>query len=270
MKFLSAILLLCVFATAISCGGGSKSSTAGMPLSGNWQITLVRHNLAQEFPYSGFLQQSGNAITGSVILNSTNGCAGVGPVTGTLNGQNLQLDINEFGQDITLTGTVPSLGGSDVTSMSGQFSNVSGGCLFSSTGNWSAVRVTPLTGSFHGAFQTQHNGTLDVTGTMTQGSNIGASNASISGSITASGNARFCSYLTTATITGVISGTSVLLTLYGPDGSQIGQIGQAGSSPAVPATITADATSLSGPSLFLALDPVNCPQDEGTVQLTFP
>lgn len=252
MKLLSAVFLLCALAIVLACGGASKSSAPpSTALSGNWEITMLRHNLATPFAYSGFLLQSGSTVTGSVILNGENGCAGVGPVSGTINSQNLQLDINEFGQDVSLTGALSQTGGAP--SIAGQFSSVAGGCEdFTSTGTWTAVQIPPLTGKFHGSFSTTGNTatTIDVSGTLTQGPNIGASNAALSGTITATSATPFCAYLTTATVTGLISGTSVTLTLYGPDGSQIGQI----PAPASPtATIAPDASSLTGSFTFAGI-----------------
>jgi hypothetical protein len=270
VKLLSAVFVLCVLAIAVACGGGSKSSATSGAISGNWEITMVRHNLATPFIYSGFLLQSGSTITGSVILNGGNGCSGVGPVSGTIDSQNLQLDINESGQEVSLTGALSQTGGAP--SIAGQFSSVAGGCEdFTSTGTWTAVQIPPLTGTFHGSFSTTGNSatTIDVSGTLTQGPNIGASNAALSGTMTATSSTAFCAYLTTASVTGLISGTSVTLNLFGPDGSQIGQV-PAPASP--PATIAPDASSLTG-SFTLAPISNSCGQlsgAAGALTLTFP
>lgn len=276
VKLSSVILVFCALVATLSCGSGSPPANTSAPLSGNWEITLVRHNSATQYPYSGFLVQSGSSVTGSVLLNGGNGCAGVGTVTGTVNGQAFQLDINEFGQDISLTGTIPQSGSSGSESLSGQFSSVTGGCLgFTSTGNWSAVRVAPLAGAFHGTFVAQNGTTTTVTGAMTEAANTGNSFATVSGSIAASGSTPFCPYLTTATISGLVSGTNVELNLYGPDGSQIGEIpsGVPVTLPEVPPLLTANATSITGTYTFLATSPSSsspCQQISGTVALTFP
>jgi hypothetical protein len=76
------------------------------------------------------------------------------------------------------------------------------------------------------------------------------------------GTPQFCPYLTTATITGLISGTNVTLNLFGPNGSQISQV------PFV-ATATSNGASLTGSYLFPKISTA-CPGDTGTMQLTFP
>jgi hypothetical protein len=254
--------LLCILLMTTACGGGGGVVPTTGPLSGNWEITLNRHSNPVPLLYSGFLMQSGDSITGSVILGD--GCSGVGPVTGTVNGQDLSLTIGEFGQDLSLTGKVPTGAAPGSALITGEFSTLGGGCTsFPSTGVWSAVQVALLAGSFHGSLAssaTPSNGTLNVTGTISQSANVGASNASLSGGMTAAGSTRFCPYLTTATITGLISGTSVLLTLYGPDGSVAGQI---------PATVNTAGKLLNGTYSFPAISK-SCGGDSGSVQLTFP
>lgn len=239
-------------------GGGIATSTTNV--SGNWQFTFER--VANPIPlgYSGFLLQAGNSISGALILGGD--CLGVGSVTGTLNQQTLQLDINEFGQDLTLTGTVPS----PLTSSSlvgGQFSTLPGGCSFQSTGTWSATLVPPLSGPFHGSFvSTEENGTVNVTGTMTQGPNVGASNASLSGNMVTSGIPPFCSYITSATIVGVISGNTVNISIFGFNGSLVNVAPIVG-------TLTNNGSVLTATYGFSAISK-SCTGDAGTFQLSFP
>jgi len=273
-------LLLGTLIATTACGGGSTthSSSSGV-LSGNWQIVLSRHAVpTQPLTYTGFLTQSGDSVSGNLILGSGflgYGCSGVGPVTGTVDGQNISLIINEFGEDVNLAGTIPA---SNAAPMNGEFSWLPGGCnAFPGTGTFTAFQVTPINGSFHGTFTSTlpppNNGTLNVVGTLTQGPNTGGSTANLTGSISVIGTPHFCSYLSTATITGLISGTSVSLNLFDPDGSlvtQIGQIGQIGNPQvASEVTVTANATALSGPYTFPAIS-TSCNQDQGTFQVTFP
>lgn len=262
VRICAAAFLSYISVTVLGCGSGTNTPTAPpTPLSGNWQITLLRVANPVPLTYTGFLQQTGGAITGALILGD--GCAGVGSVNGTLNGQDLQLDVNEFGQDLTLTGTLPSNG--TAAGLSGQFSTLTGGCSYASTGSWSAVLIKPLTGSFHGTLTSQatpSNGTLDVTGTLTQGPNIGSSNATLSGSMTTTSVPPFCSYVPTASITGVISGTAVILNFFGPDGSQLNTI-------PINATITTNGGSLTADYAFQSMSKA-CPGDTGTLQLSFP
>lgn len=248
-------IVLCLLVASIACGSSRPSQVSGGALSGNWEITLNRHATTVPQTFSGFLVQSGETLSGSVILGA--GCQGVGPVTGTLTSQNLSLTINEFGQDVSLVGTLPVNSGS----MSGNFSTLPGGCTaFPNTGTWTAQLIPPLAGAFHGTLESTTNGTVQVSGTLAQGPNTGASNATLSGTITALDPQNFCAYLTTATITGLISGTSVTLNLFGPDGLQTTQID---------ASATPDATSVSGGYVFQQIS-TSCFGDQGTLKITFP
>jgi len=255
-------LLSCLSLTLVACGSGQSSPapTSGS-LSGNWLITLNRQANPQPLTYSGFLLQAGKSVTGSLILGG--GCQGVGPVTGTLDGQNLQLDVNEFGQNLTLTGTFPADGSSDAF-VGGPFSTLNGGCTGTSSGTWSAIRIAPLTGSFHGTLvSAASNGTVNVAGALTQGPNVGASNADFSGNMTTSSLPPFCSYVTTATITGTISGTTVSLDFFGPNGSQLNFV-------PIAATVTPDGSSLTASQYSFQGISKSCTGDIGTLQLSFP
>jgi len=279
VRHLFTSLLLGALVTTAACGGGSTAVSSNALLSGNWQITLVRHAVpTQPLTYTGSLTQSGNSLSGNLILGSGfigSGCSGVGPVSGTVNGQNVSLTINQFGEDVSLTGTLPA---SNTAPMNGEFSWLPGGCnAFPGTGTFTAIQVTPINGSFHGTFTSTlpppNNGTINVVGTLTQGPNTGGSTANLTGNISVVGSPHFCSYLSTATITGLISGTSVSLNLFGPDGSlitQIGQIGQIGN-PQVTSevTISENGAALSGPYTFPAIS-TGCNGDQGTFQVTFP
>ncbi len=260
------VIVLCLSVASLSCGNSNNSVSPGSDISGNWQLALTRHNSTQVWTFSGFLLQSGDIVTGSFILGA--GCQGVGPVNGTFDGQNLQLTVSEFGQDFSLSATLPS-GSAATAFIGGQFSTLQGGCVgFTSTGTWTAVRITPLAGPFHGSIvSSSGNGTLDVTGTLTQGPDIGASNATVYGTITASGGPRFCSYLSTATITGTISGETMVLDLFGPNGSQIGQF--PAPAPEAPAIVTPDGTSLTSSYIFPQISKA-CSGDQGSLTLTFP
>jgi len=177
--------------------------------------------------------------------------------------------------------TMPS--GSDP--VGGQFSNLAGGCTdFANTGTWSALSVAPVSGNFHGTFvSSTGNGTIEVTGTLSQGPNTGSSTATLTGTLVASGSPHFCNYLPPADInglpqvgiTGVISGTTASLSLFGPDGAlitQIGQIGQLGELgiPGTPMLIASpDGKTLTGPYTFPRLTN-DCDVDQGQVTITFP
>jgi hypothetical protein len=266
-------VLLCWVAATVGCGSTMSVAPRSTLLSGNWEITLQRHAHPGTLLFSGFMLQSGSLVTGSLVLGG--GCNGVGTVTGTVSGQNLALTIDEFGQEISLTGNLPAGSPSGSTFISGPFSALAGGCAtYASTGTWSATQVTPISGTFHGAFvSTASSGiasdVFSVTGSLTQGPNTGSSNATLTGTVTATGTPHFCPYLTSATIEGVISGTSVTLNLFDSTGSQIAQV--------APATVATNAASLScsasaSGSVCYTFAPISnsCPGEQGAIQLTFP
>lgn len=273
MKWSIIFELLCLVAATVGCGSNRPATPPSDLLSGNWEITLQRHAHPGTLLFSGFMLQSGSAVTGSLILGG--GCNGVGTVTGTVHGQNLALTIDEFGQEISLTGTLPTGSPSGSTFISGPFSALAGGCAtYASTGTWSATQVTPISGTFHGTFvSTASSGvapdTFNVTGSLTQGPNTGSSNATLTGTVTATGTPHFCPYLTSATITGLISGTSVTLNLFDTTGSQIAQV--------APATITTNGASLTCSAaatgnVCYSFPPISssCPGEQGAIQLSFP
>jgi len=246
--------VLLTIAFLVACGT-SDSKPAPSSLSGNWSITLNRHAATDPQTFSGFLVQSGDTLSGSVILGD--GCSGVGPVTGTLDGQNLNMTISEFGQDLNLAGTAPTGNGI----LSGGFSTLPGGCTaFPNTGTWVAQLVPPIHGTFHGTLTSARNGTTNVDGDLEQGDNTGASTAALTGAVTATIPQQFCNYLTTATISGSISGTHVTLNIFSPGGVQITQI---------EASTTPDATSMTGPYVFQGISNT-CFGDQGVFQITFP
>ncbi|MGC1373553.1 MAG: choice-of-anchor D domain-containing protein, partial [Candidatus Sulfotelmatobacter sp.] len=124
----------------------------------------------------------------------------------------------------TLNGTLSASG----TTIMGTYSSTDGkGCGTAQSGlQWSAVSVPPLTGTVQGFFHSVNNPALQnqvfpVTGTFTQGQNIGASNATITGSLAFQGYP--C--LSSASVNGQISGSSVILQIIGSNGLSDGQIG---------------------------------------------
>jgi hypothetical protein len=272
LKFSIIFALLCAFVASLGCGNSIPPAPSNGILSGNWEISLQRHAHSEPLLFSGFMLQSGPDVAGSLILGG--GCDGVGGIDGTVSGEKLALTINEFGQEISLTGTVPP-GASGSAFIGGPFSALAGGCAtYASTGTWSATRVAAISGTFHGTLtSTAISGNapdvFNVTGSLTQGANTGSSDATLTGTMTATGTPHFCPYLTSATINGLISGTSVSLNLFDVTGSPIAQI--------APATITTDASSLScsataSGNVCYSFPPISnsCPGELGSVQLTFP
>ena len=250
----------------VGCGGGSSTKPAGGPLSGNWQLMLT-----QEFPrpqvmlsVSGFLNQSSNSITGSVQVppSTQNGkCAGVGSLTGSVNAQNVTFTIDNGGTTISLTGTLST----DGQSIIGQYSALSGGCYTTpTTGTWTGELIPPLNGTFTGAFsQSQYMQTLtginppnpiQISGTFAQDPNGVASNAALTGTLTAVGYP--C--LRTASLTGTISGQNVVLSVYSYNGNLIGGLGTSSSNPAIVSVVSGKVT-LSSPIGGFSLGSGACP-----------
>ena len=253
MKLSLTLVLFGAFMINLGCGGGNSPVVNSNSLSGNWVITLNRHANSSPQIFSGFLLQSGSSVIGSVILG--NPCQGVGPVSGSVNKQGLALTINEFGQDLTLTGPAPSSN----TTLSGQFSTLAGGCtLYPNTGTWTGTKIPPVTGRFIGTFVSnfQNNGTTSFTGSITQGANIGSSNTTLTGSLQVTGTTGACSYISSVSINGLISGTAVSLGLFNSSGAEVSQI---------PGTATVDGKSISGTYTFPILGA--CPPDQGSFQL---
>lgn len=257
-----AILIVCLSLGLAGCGSSksSQSSTDGS-LSGNWEITLSPAGNPQALTYSGFLLQSGSQVNGSFILGGN--CTGIGPVTGNLNGQNLALNVDELGQNLTLTGVFNS-SANNSSFTGGPFSTLNGGCSSAMTGTWSGVRVPTMNGSFNGTLvSSEGNGNVALAGTLSQGENIGASNASIFGTVSTTGVPPFCSYLSSASINGTISGTNVVLSFFAPNGSQLNLA-------PITATITPDGRSLTATQYSFQAISKSCTGDIGSLQLSFP
>ncbi len=292
VRLLTVSLMLLLLIGGTACGGGQKNANANGDLSGNWQISLVPQTPPPTPPMvlTGFMLQTSSSVTGALIMGPPASrtlplCPGVGPVTGAVNSSNISLSVNGLGQEVSLQGTSSPL--------AGQFSYPAGGCASSpTTGTWSAIPVLPLTGSFQGTFTSSiTKAILPVSGTLMQAPNTGDSTAWITGTIQATGANHFCQYLSQATVSGMISGTTVVLNLYGPNGdliTQLGQLGQLNDTNVVPSLgacapinsgvapdpssacllVTPDAKSVSGIYNFPQISN-GCPGDWGSVQFTF-
>ncbi len=233
-------LLLAGLIILSACGGGSGSSSRSQSsgsLAGNWQFTMSApsDNSFQGGMQGGFLLQSNSSVTGGVTYSislppqqqggaPTLCNSGSAPVTGSLNGQNVSLTAVAGSQTFTLTGT---LSGDGSTMMGTYASNDGQGCGTAQTGlQWSAASVPPLNGTIQGNFHSALNPTLrdqnfPVTGVLTQGENIGASNATVTGTL----NFEGYPCLTSASVNGQISGNSVILQIIASNGLNVGQIG---------------------------------------------
>ena len=242
---LTTSLILLSFAFT-ACGGSStsNSTTASGPLTGNWQINLVQGFPLPATPLSisGFLTQSNQAVAGSVqgptITNSKGTlCGGTAQITGTVNGQIVAFTENLGGTTYNFTGSLSS----DNQSMSGDYAGQGGACFTgSTTGTWTALLIPPLVGNFTGTLSGSSYMALltgiapaapiTVSGSITQSSNGGGSNASLTGTIAAVGYPCF----TAVSMSGTISGQNVYLNVFDYNGEPVGFLGV----PSSPATVT--------------------------------
>lgn len=226
------------------CGGGASSmaQSASGPLAGNWQFAMTTPPDGSFLGgmQGGFLLSNNGSLTGGVVysvaLPGVNGgnptvCgSGSAPVTGTINGQSVTLTAAAGAQTFGLTGTLSANG----KTMTGTYSSTDGkGCGTAQHElPWSATSVPPISGAVQGSFHSNGGGLLGgqdfpVSGILNQGNNTGASNATVTGTLT------FQDYpcLGTASVNGQISGNSVVLQILASNGLGAGQIGApAGSS----------------------------------------
>jgi hypothetical protein len=232
------LLVLASLLASMACGGSNSNQTSGsVSVAGNWQFTLAApsDNSFQGGVQGGFLLQNNGNVTGGVTYSiflppqqigspSTLCNSGSAPVTGTVNGQGVTLIVVAGPQTFTLTGSISA----DNSTMTGTYTSTDGnGCGTAQTGlQWSAVSVPPLSGTIQGNFHSSIDPVLrdqdfQVTGMLSQSQNIGASNATVTGTLS------FQNYpcLSTASVNGQISGNSIILQIIAPSGLNVGQIG---------------------------------------------
>jgi hypothetical protein len=245
------ILCGCLLTSLIvltGCGGNSSSSAAqkASPLSGNWQFTMANpaDNSFIGALQGGFLLQSQNSVTGqaaySVALPGAAGAAtvcssGSAPITGSVSGQTVNLTAVAGGQTFTLTGTLSSDGSTIMgtySSTAGTAANGQTACGTAQSGlQWSAISVPALSGSLQGVLHSAANSLVanqdfSISGALSQGENVGASSATVTGTLTFQNYPCLSSSATqTLNVNGEISGSSVLLQLFDNTGAVIGQIG---------------------------------------------
>jgi hypothetical protein len=260
--YVKSLLVLLLAATVMlsGCGGSSSGKPSALSVSGNWQFT-VANPADQSFLgglQGGFLLQKGGSVTGgavySVSLPSQSGgnptiCnSGSAPITGTIDGQNVTLTAVAGTQTFTFTGALSV----DGATMTGTYTSTDGGgCGTAQSGlQWSAASVPPLTGvilgNFHstGGAASLNNQDFPVTGSLMQGENVGASNATVTGTLSFIDPVSLQSTypcFDTASVNGQVSGNTVILQIIGNDGSILGQIG--GSPGSGVSTVTIDSTS---------------------------
>jgi len=240
-----------------ACGGGSSSNaqnnTGPNGIAGNWQFTMgpPPDNSFLGGLQGGFLLQNNMSVTGAAVYRielpappggSPTVCnGGSAPITGTVNGSNVSFTAVTGPQTFTLTGGLSA----DGLTMIGTYTSTDGhGCGKAESGlPWSAVYVPTLTGSIQGNFHSVLSPKLKdqdfpVTGSLTQGQNIGASSATVTGTL----NFEGYPCLTTASVNGQVSGNALILQFFASSGSDVGQIGApAGDSNPSPVTILSSA-----------------------------
>ncbi len=274
----AAIVMIMVALFGCSGGGGaSGGQQQSGTLAGNWQFTMASQTdgVPGDPTFSGgiqggFLLQSNGSVTGQTAYsitssNSVTGAcnSGSAPVTVTLSGDNVTITEVAGTQTFTLTGTVSS----DGKTMMGTYNSTTGTaadgsvCGYAETGlSWTAVSVPPLAGPIAGSFHSggigDNSGLLNqdfpVTGSLAQGPNVGASNATVTGTLSfidpTTGLSDYpCISAGTVSVNGQISGNTVILQLIDVNGSNDGQIGiplsQAGINGSGLAPVTFDSTT---------------------------
>jgi hypothetical protein len=265
-------LLLASLLVSTACGGGSASSTSSpsvTPIAGNWQMTLQETGkMNSSGTVSGFLGGTNDALTGSAAYTATT-CAGVGTVTGSVNGSDVTLSVSPTGLNISLTGTL----GSDRSSMSGDYILLASGCGKPQTGTWTGNLVQPMTGNLTGNLTSSSTGNpvYPVTAMINQGNGTGASSAPLTGTFTAGSTGSSCFPPgIIVNVSGLISGESVVIGLTDVAGDPLGQI--TGVWPSLDSTATPPVTkpSLTGTYKIVAQGPKGTPcskGDSGTVCL---
>lgn len=246
---LASLLVVAATLAATGCANGSShgDSNGTTTLSGNWQFTL-QSPTDQSFVgglQGGFLLEKSGSISGSAAyalsqLPQSGGTplvcnGGSAPITGKIVGQNVTLTAVAGSQTFVLTGALSA----DASTMTGTYtlsadtSSGSSPCGTAQTGlNWTATLIPPLTGSIQGVFHstalTLADQVFAVTGSLTQGENIGASKATVTGTLSFIDPVSLLSdypCLATASLNGQISGNTVVLQIVGIDGLNAGQIG---------------------------------------------
>src|SRR6266849_6532633 len=181
------VLLLAGAMMLSACGGASGGgSQKAASLSGNWQfaVTPPADGSFLGGLQGGFLLQKNGSVTGAVVYSVSLPAQSSGSPT------------------VCNSGSAPIMG-----TISGQ----------------TLALTASITGGFHRAGGSGlGNRVFPVTGLLSQGENIGASNATVTGTLSFIDPVSLLSdypCFETATVNGQISGNSVILQIIGVDGS---------------------------------------------------
>jgi hypothetical protein len=249
-----ATLMLMMVLSACGGSGTSGGSQQSASLSGNWQFTVAPPTDGSFLGglQGGFLLQNDGSVAGAAVYsvslpaqgggNPTLCNSGSASIAGTTTGQNVTLTAVAGNQTFTFTGMLSP----DGSTMLGTYASTAGTtasgapCGTAQTGlQWSAVSVPPITGAIEGSFHSTGgvsgltNQDFAVSGSLTQGENIGASNATVTGTLSfvdPTTNLSDYPCFPMASVNGQISGSTVILQIIGMDGSNLGQIGASANS----------------------------------------
>jgi len=134
MKVAIRLAFLVFFAFQLGC-----SSSPPLFLGGTWVFTITPSgSSSQAFQATAVLTQLGSSIFGPVTFSGgSSSCSAPATMSGTVNGDNLSVQLTQLQSTLKLTGSVS--GGPPVTySASGKYTATSGGCLQDgSAGTWS-------------------------------------------------------------------------------------------------------------------------------------
>ena len=256
VEYFAYLLLVASAILFFSCGGTTPSSSQpNTSFSGNWQFSMTNPDTSYplETAYGlqgGFVIQENGSVKGEVVYSisgtsQVNGSwtvcdSGGASINGTVNGQTLSFTATAGSQTFTFQGTLSSAqaAGGTFSTSGGTVSGFSSCGLAASSQAWTAVAVPPLSGSITGSFHSggsgapvaENNQNFPVTGVLTQGENVGASSATVTGTlsfldpVTAKSDYP-CIPAGTIYVNGEISGNKVVLQLIGVNGAAAGQIG---------------------------------------------
>lgn len=278
------LLLLLLAGTMVlsACGGSSSSGGSETPatLSGNWQFSMANQVANPPNPeftgglQGGFLlQNSSGSVTGGAAYSVSEPqllipCnSGSASITGTISGQNVTLAAVAGTQTFTFTGTLSFDGSTMVGTYASSAGTAGDGapCGSAQTGlQWSAILVPPITGAIQGSFHSAggaadlSNQDFPVSGSLTQGENTGASNATITGTLSfVEPGTTTSDYpcFDTASVYGQISGNSVTLQIVGTDQTILGRIGEPAGSNGVTGVNSVTFDSVQGGSILHGIGP---------------
>jgi hypothetical protein len=105
------------------------SSSPPLFLQGTWEFTIMPSNSSGSIQATAVLTQLGSSVFGPVTFGgNSSSCDTQAQMSGTVNGDNLSVQLTQSQSTLDLTGTVT--GGLPVTySASGKYTGTTGGCL---------------------------------------------------------------------------------------------------------------------------------------------